>query len=76
MNLASANFLLSFCKHCGEDYTGMVPYTVNRLASKHWIELPSLSFLPGEKQKPVKGILVQYSRGTERQNRQLLLMMV
>jgi len=85
---ANTSIILSFCKHCGEDYAGLTPHTVTRLSTKHGLCLPPpASFLAPEKQKPVKGILAEYSRTmverlislhrelvtSERANRRLLL---
>lgn len=42
------NILLSFCKHCGEDYAGLRPRNIRLLSEKHNIEMPknSVSFEP------------------------------
>lgn len=55
-----SSILLSFCKHCGEDYAGLVPRRIRELASKHKVDLPRSTILPVEKQKTVKLLLSDY----------------
>lgn len=55
-----SSILLSFCKHCGEDYAGLVPRRIRELAAKHKMELPRSTILPAEKQKTVKLLLSDY----------------
>ncbi|GBP06021.1 Regulator of nonsense transcripts 2 [Eumeta japonica] len=52
--------LLSFCKHCGEDYAGLVPKKMKDAAEKFDITIPRNTFLPAEKQAAVKGLLRDY----------------
>lgn len=73
--------------HCGEDYAGLVPLSVSKLATKHRMNLPTSSLLPTAKQQPVRNILREYEAclcqalvtmhkdlgGLERANRRLLL---
>lgn len=59
-SLSNTSIIISFCKHCGEDYAGLVPYSVQTLAEKHKYTLPRGSLLPPEKQKPLKNILKEF----------------
>ena len=59
-SLSHVAILLSFSKHCGEDYAGLVPYSIQRLADKYFATLPSAPLLPPEKQRPVRHILKDY----------------
>nr|CAI5856685.1 unnamed protein product [Callosobruchus analis] len=54
------SILLSFCKHCGDDYAGLVPRKMRILSEKHEIEIPRGTFLPPEKQHNVRGLLKEY----------------
>ncbi|XP_026470757.1 regulator of nonsense transcripts 2-like [Ctenocephalides felis] len=52
--------ILSFCKHCGEDYAGLVPTKIRQLAEKYNMEVPKPNILPPEKQNNVRTILREY----------------
>ncbi|CAK1544178.1 unnamed protein product [Leptosia nina] len=52
--------LLSFCKHCGEDYAGLVPKKIKDTAEKYNITIPRNAFLPAEKQAAVRSLLKDY----------------
>lgn len=55
-----SSIILSFCKHCGDDYAGLVPRRIRELSEKYKIEIPRSKILPAEKQKTVKSLLVDY----------------
>lgn len=38
---SNLNILLSFCRHCGDDFAGLVPRKVRQLAEKHHYAVPS-----------------------------------
>ncbi|XP_026726876.1 regulator of nonsense transcripts 2 isoform X1 [Trichoplusia ni] len=52
--------LLSFCKHCGEDYAGLVPKKIRDAAEKYNVTIPRNTFLPAEKQTAVRTLLKDY----------------
>ncbi|KAJ0182050.1 hypothetical protein K1T71_002772 [Dendrolimus kikuchii] len=52
--------LLSFCKHCGEDYAGLMPKKIRDAAEKYGITVPRNTFLPAEKQAVVRTLLKDY----------------
>ncbi|XP_047987286.1 regulator of nonsense transcripts 2 isoform X2 [Leguminivora glycinivorella] len=52
--------LLSFCKHCGEDYAGLVPKKIKDTAEKLNVQIPRNTFLPAEKQAVVRQLLKDY----------------
>lgn len=78
--------ILSFCKHCGEDYAGLIPRKINELATKYEFAVPKSSFLQPEKQQNVRSLLKDYymslskhlvrdhkeMREYEKQNRRIL----
>uniref|UniRef100_A0A1B6LDI7 Regulator of nonsense transcripts 2 n=1 Tax=Graphocephala atropunctata TaxID=36148 RepID=A0A1B6LDI7_9HEMI len=80
------SIILSFCKHCGEDYAGLVPKSMRVLSDKYNISIPRSSMLPPEKQKNVRSLLKEYyaslckhllkehgeMQAFERQNRRIL----
>nr|KAG5696425.1 hypothetical protein BaRGS_020962 [Batillaria attramentaria] len=49
------SILTSFCRHCGDDYMGLVPRKIRLLAEKHGVEIP---------QSETKGELSQERRET------------
>lgn len=52
--------ILSFCKHCGDDYAGLVPRKLRQLSEKHNLQIPKSNFLLPEKQQNVKSLLKDY----------------
>jgi regulator of nonsense transcripts 2 len=52
--------VLSFCKHCGRDYAGLVPKRVKTLSARFGAAAPVSTFLPAEKQKNVRALLADY----------------
>ncbi|XP_046682701.1 regulator of nonsense transcripts 2 isoform X2 [Homalodisca vitripennis] len=54
------SIILSFCKHCGEDYAGLLPKAMRILSEKFNIAVPRSSMLPPEKQKNVRSLLKDY----------------
>ncbi|XP_014362200.2 regulator of nonsense transcripts 2 [Papilio machaon] len=54
------SILLSFCKHCGEDYAALVPKKIKDYAEKYGITIPRNTFLPAEKQAVVRTLLKDY----------------
>ncbi|CAG9566638.1 unnamed protein product [Danaus chrysippus] len=52
--------LLSFCKHCGEDYAGLVPKKIKDSAKKFNVTVPRNTFIPAEKQTAVRSLLKDY----------------
>lgn len=56
----NASIILSFCKHCGEDYAGLIPKKVRELSEKLNIPIPKSKLLTPEKQQNVKLLLREY----------------
>lgn len=54
------SIILGFCKHCGEDYAGLVPRKYRQLSEKYNLPIPNSTFLPIEKQQNVKSLLKDY----------------
>ncbi|XP_025107630.1 regulator of nonsense transcripts 2-like [Pomacea canaliculata] len=54
------SILISFCRHCGDDYMGLVPRKIRLLAEKNNIELPRSQLLPPERQKACRALLREY----------------
>lgn len=52
--------LLTFCRHCGEDYMGLVPRRIRNLAETFKMAVPKSEFLPRERQKNVRQLLKDY----------------
>ncbi|KAJ8982488.1 hypothetical protein NQ317_019272 [Molorchus minor] len=52
--------ILSFSKHCGDDFAGLVPREMRKLSSKYDMEIPKSTFLPPEKQQNVRSLLRDY----------------
>ncbi|XP_076265048.1 UPF2 regulator of nonsense mediated mRNA decay [Rhynchophorus ferrugineus] len=56
----NVSIVLSFCKHCGDDYAGLLPRKMRELSAKYNIPVPKSSFLPSEKQQNVRSYLKEY----------------
>lgn len=54
------SIILSFCKHSGEEYAGLVSRRILLLAKKYDIQLPSSSLLPADKQQNLRNLLRDY----------------
>lgn len=52
--------LLTFCRHCGEDYMGLVSRRIRTLAETFKMSVPKSEFLPRERQKNVRQLLKDY----------------
>ena len=58
--LSNISIITSFCKHCGDDYAGLIPYSIQKLAEKYGYVIRRADLLPPEKQKPLRAILKDY----------------
>ncbi|KAK2583922.1 hypothetical protein KPH14_001186 [Odynerus spinipes] len=56
----NASIILSFCRHCGEDYAGLVPRKVRELSEKLNIPIPKSKLLSPDKQQNVRFLLRDY----------------
>ncbi|XP_015431843.1 PREDICTED: regulator of nonsense transcripts 2 [Dufourea novaeangliae] len=56
----NASIILSFCKHCGEDYAGLVPKRVREISEKLNVLIPKSKLLSPDKQQNVKLLLREY----------------
>lgn len=56
----NASIILSFCRHCGEDYAGLVPKRVRELSEKLNVTIPKSKLLSPDKQQNVKLLLRDY----------------
>ncbi|XP_055944763.1 regulator of nonsense transcripts 2-like isoform X1 [Argiope bruennichi] len=57
---SNVGIVLSFCRHCGEDYTGIVPRKYRLLSEKYQMELPKSDFLLPDRQKGLRCLLKEY----------------
>ncbi|KAH8356492.1 hypothetical protein KR200_007694 [Drosophila serrata] len=54
------SIILSFCRHCGEEYAGLVPQKMQQLAIKYGVEVPKSDFLTADKQLNLRTMLKGY----------------
>lgn len=54
------SIISSFCKHCGDDYVGIVPRRYRILAEKHNLEIARSKMLKPERQKACRNLLKDY----------------
>lgn len=58
---SNLSIILSFCRHCGEEYAGLVPRSVLRLSTQFpEMVLPVSTLLPPDKQQNLKNLLRDY----------------
>jgi regulator of nonsense transcripts 2 len=57
---SNLSIILSFCKHVGEEFAGLVSSRILTAAKKHNIELPSSTLLPVERQQNLRVLLREY----------------
>lgn len=58
---SNLSIILSFCRHCGEEYAGLVPRSVLRLSARFpEVVLPVSTLLPPDKQQNLKNLLRDY----------------
>lgn len=57
------SIILSFCRHCGEEYAGLVPRSIVKLSQKYKKELPKSTLLTSDKQQNLKNLLRDYYQG-------------
>lgn len=83
---SNVSIILSFCRHCGEDYAGLVPKKIRILSDKLNVSIPKSKLLSPDKQQNVKLLLRDYYNSLckhllkddkdlqafERQNRKIL----
>ncbi len=84
---AQAPLVVAFCKHCGDEYAGLLPRKIRLLADKHRYEVPEGSLLAPEKKQNVRKLMRDYfvslcrhlqgvyaeMQSVERTNRRILL---
>ncbi|XP_050312135.1 regulator of nonsense transcripts 2 isoform X2 [Anthonomus grandis grandis] len=56
----NVSIILSFSKHCGDEFAGLIPRKIRQLSCKFNISVPKSNFLPPEKQQNVRGLLKDY----------------
>ena len=53
--------ITSFCKHCGEDFAGLVPTSMAKLLLRFGVTAPhSRTGIGADKQRVVRGVLGEY----------------
>ncbi|XP_067001076.2 regulator of nonsense transcripts 2 [Anabrus simplex] len=56
----NVKIILSFCRHCGDEYAGLVPRKVRLLSEKYNLSVPQYTLLPEEKQLNVRALFKDY----------------
>lgn len=56
----NVSILQSFCKHCGDDYAGLLPRKARLLAEKYTVAIPRSQTLLPEKQRACRNLLKDY----------------
>ncbi|XP_055529686.1 regulator of nonsense transcripts 2 [Wyeomyia smithii] len=57
---SNLSIILSFCRHCGDEYAGLVPKRVQELSKRFSIPVPSSNLLPADKQNNLRNLLKDY----------------
>ncbi|XP_053213698.1 regulator of nonsense transcripts 2-like [Panonychus citri] len=86
-NHNNINIILTFCRHCGDDYAGLTPRKMRLLSDKYDLPLIKSDFLPCDRQRGLRNLLKDYYKtlavhivrdhkslqSLERQNRRTLI---
>ncbi|XP_015783022.1 regulator of nonsense transcripts 2 [Tetranychus urticae] len=86
-NHNNINIILTFCRHCGDDYAGLTPRKMRILSDKYGISLVKSDFLASDRQRGLRNLLKDYYKSLashivrdhkslqslERQNRRTLI---
>ncbi|KAL3318455.1 Regulator of nonsense transcripts upf2 [Cichlidogyrus casuarinus] len=59
-NLAHISVVNQFCKYCGDDWAGLIPYPFKKISEETGRSIPQSDFLPPDKQTKLKGLLLEY----------------
>ena len=60
-NISNTAIIVSFCKHCGEDFAGLAPTSFTKLMTRFDVKMPpSGTGIGVEKQKVVRNVLTDY----------------
>lgn len=74
-DFSNLNIILSFCRHCGDEFAGLVSTRMRHLAEQHRLEIPKSTFLPPDKQQNLRNLLRDYYQSlcghVKRQHRQV-----
>lgn len=54
------SIILPFCRHCGEEYAGLIPRTIYELTQKYKLTIPSSTLLSSDKQQNLRNLLKDY----------------
>ena len=82
----NVSIIISFCKHCGDEYAGLIPSKFKQLAEKFDMSIPRSTALPEERKKGCGKLLKEYYgslcehlltehkafKNVERQNKKIL----
>lgn len=75
-DFSNLNIILSFCKHCGDEFAGLVSSRMAELAKKHGQQIPGSNFLAPDKQLNLRNLLKDYYAGlvrfVKRQHKELI----
>ena len=59
--ITNTAIIISFCKHCGDDFAGLVPTSMARLMSRFSVtSLTSTTSIGSDKQRVVRNVLTEY----------------
>ncbi|XP_001660932.2 regulator of nonsense transcripts 2 [Aedes aegypti] len=57
---SNLSIILSFCRHCGDEYAGLVPKKIMELAKQFEVVIPSSNLLTSDKQQNLRNLLKDY----------------
>lgn len=57
---SNLSIILSFCRHCGDEYAGLVPRKMLKLAKQFDVTIPSSNLLTSDKQQNLRNMLKDY----------------
>ncbi|CAL8086813.1 unnamed protein product [Calicophoron daubneyi] len=65
-NFANIGIICSFCRHCSDDWIGLIPRRIRVLGEKHGIDIPRSNFMLAERQAKCRSLFQDYLSGARR----------
>ncbi|TGZ65650.1 hypothetical protein CRM22_005760 [Opisthorchis felineus] len=62
-NFTHIGIICSFCRHCSDDWIGLIPRRIRMLSSEFGLEIPRSTFMPAERQAKCRGLFHDYLAG-------------
>lgn len=59
-NFSNIGIICSFCRHCSDDWIGLIPRRIRLLSEKYGVSIPRSTFMPAERQAKCRAMFQDY----------------